>query len=154
MRVQIVLVGRGRRDAFTELADDYARRCPFDLRFVEVPARPEREARTAALAREAEAVREVVPAAAVLIALDAGGEDLGSEAFAKRLGAWRDAGRRDIACVMGGARGLDPGLIAAADLVLAFGRATWPHRLVRVMLAEQLYRAATILRGHPYHRSG
>ena len=103
--------------------------------------------------REAELLRAAIPAAARLIALDMGGKSLPSEKFAALLGRWRDDGTRDLAFVIGGAEGLDGTLRAAADLTLSLGAMTWPHMLVRVMLAEQLYRAQTILTGHPYHRA-
>ena len=86
------------------------------------------------------------------MALDERGRDLTSVAFAERLGRWRDDGVRDLAFVIGGADGLAPAVRDRAALTLAFGRATWPHMLVRTMLAEQIYRAQTILTGHPYHR--
>ena len=73
--------------------------------------------------------------------------------FAAQLGRWRDDGRQDVAFVIGGADGIDPALRARADLAISFGAMVWPHMLVRVMLAEQLYRAATILAGGPYHRA-
>ena len=76
-----------------------------------------------------------------------------SDDLARQLGMWRDGGRRAAAFLIGGPDGLAASVLAAADLRLAFGRQTWPHRLVRVMLAEQLYRATTILAGHPYHRA-
>ena len=87
---------------------------------------------------------------AVRVVLDERGRDLGSVAFAARLGGWRDEGR-EIACVIGGAYGLTDAARASADLLLAFGSATWPHLLVRAMLVEQLYRAQEILAGRPYH---
>lgn len=74
-------------------------------------------------------------------------------AFAERLGAWRDQGVDEIVFLIGGADGLDPALRQRADWVVAFGRLTWPHLLVRTLLAEQLYRAQQILAGHPYHRA-
>lgn len=88
----------------------------------------------------------------VLVVLDERGKTLGSEDFAKRLVRWRDDGKPAVTFVIGGADGLDPALVARADLVLSFSPLTWPHQLVRIMLAEQLYRATTILSGHPYHR--
>lgn len=90
---------------------------------------------------------------AALILLDERGKNISSADFAKRIGDLRDGGRRATAFVIGGPDGLDPSLRAEADLVLSFGALTWPHQLVRVMLAEQLYRGATILSGHPYHRA-
>ena len=84
--------------------------------------------------------------------LDERGKTLSSPELATQLAQWRDTGRQDAAFVIGGADGIGPGLRARADLAISFGRMVWPHMLVRVMLAEQLYRAATILAGSPYHR--
>ena len=98
-------------------------------------------------------LRAALPRGARLVALDETGRTLDSAAFAGLLGDWRDAGTREAAFLIGGAGGLDPALRREADAVLAFGPMTWPHLLVRVMLAEQLYRAASILAGHPYHRA-
>jgi 23S rRNA (pseudouridine1915-N3)-methyltransferase len=86
------------------------------------------------------------------VALDRAGRALSSEAFAERLGVWRDEGARDVAFLIGGAEGLERGLVDGADIALSFGAATWPHLLVRGMLMEQIYRAQQILAGHPYHR--
>ena len=93
-----------------------------------------------------------VPADAAVVALDESGQALSSRALAARIGRWRDDGRGCIAFLVGGADGLDDAVCARADLVLSFGKATWPHMLARAMLAEQLYRAQQILAGHPYHR--
>jgi 23S rRNA (pseudouridine1915-N3)-methyltransferase len=90
----------------------------------------------------------------VLILLDETGKNPTSEVFAARLGSLRDVGRREILFAIGGPDGHDPDLKASAEFTLSFGAATWPHQIVRIMLAEQLYRAATILSGHPYHRGG
>src|SRR5258708_6718042 len=87
-----------------------------------------------------------------VVALEARGNPLDSAGLARQLGRWRDQGARDVAFLIGGADGLDPTVTEAADLVLSLGAMTWPHALARVMLAEQLYRAETILSGHPYHR--
>jgi 23S rRNA (pseudouridine1915-N3)-methyltransferase len=103
---------------------------------------------------ESAALTEAVPEGARLVVLDAAGKALTSEAFADRLSRWRDEGVRDVALVIGGADGLARPLVGRADLVLAFGAMTWPHQLVRIMLAEQIYRVVTILAGHPYHRGG
>ena len=89
-----------------------------------------------------------------MIALDEAGKTLSSEDFARHLGDLRDRGRREVVFLIGGAEGLSPRLVAGADLVLAFGAATWPHLLVRAMLIEQIFRAQQILAGHPYHRGG
>ena len=101
---------------------------------------------------EAELLRRALPRGAALWVLDERGEMLTSPEFAARLAARRDAGQGDLALCIGGADGLAPGLRAEAALAISLGRMVWPHMLVRVMLAEQLYRAATILAGGPYHR--
>jgi 23S rRNA (pseudouridine1915-N3)-methyltransferase len=93
-------------------------------------------------------------AGGVTILLDEKGEQLGSVALARRLERWRDAGRREARFLIGGADGFGDAERAGADLLLAFGRATWPHLLARAMLAEQLFRATSILANHPYHREG
>lgn len=105
-------------------------------------------------ARKIEEAKAIAAQAAegVLVALDERGKTLGSEDFAKRLLRWRDDGKPAVSFVIGGADGIDPALVARADLTLSFSPLTWPHQLVRIMLAEQLYRATTILSGHPYHR--
>lgn len=87
------------------------------------------------------------------VALDETGRDLGSAALAAQLARWRDDGVREVRFLIGAADGHDPATRAGADLLLSFGKATWPHMLVRAMLAEQLYRATTIMAGHPYHRA-
>lgn len=103
-------------------------------------------------AAEARRLREALPEGAVLWVLDERGRDLTSPGLAEALARLRDDGTRELGILIGGADGLAPGLRAGAALALAFGRMVWPHRLVRAMLAEQLYRAATILAGTPYHR--
>jgi 23S rRNA (pseudouridine1915-N3)-methyltransferase len=133
------------------LFDDYCGRCPWPIRLVEVGHRANLPTERR-LAEEADRLRAAVPRDAVMIALDERGRVLGSRAFAARIGAWQQQNRSDLAFVIGGPDGLAADLIERADLVLALGRMTWPHLLARVLLAEQLYRAGTILAGHPYHR--
>ena len=94
-----------------------------------------------------------IPSGALIATLDERGRVLSSPEFAEQLARWRDGGRQDVAFVIGGADGIDPSLRARADFSLSFGKMVWPHMLVRVMLAEQIYRAATILGGGPYHRA-
>jgi 23S rRNA (pseudouridine1915-N3)-methyltransferase len=110
-------------------------------------------AATARKEQEAAAVLAAVPPGAVLIALDAGGVNIDSDDFAARLARWRDGGVPAVVFAVGGADGHGRTLLARADMRLAFGAMTWPHRLARAMLAEQIYRAVTILSGHPYHRA-
>ena len=105
------------------------------------------------MAAEAALLRRAIPDGAVLVALDERGKLMPSPDFADRLAGWRDAGRGDLAFVIGGADGLAPELRAQADMALSFGAMVWPHMLVRVMLTEQLYRAASILARSPYHRA-
>ena len=102
---------------------------------------------------EGDLLARAVPEGAVLVVLDERGKLLSSPELAATLAGWRDGGRQDVAFVIGGADGIDPALRAKADLSISFGRMVWPHMLVRVMLAEQLYRATTILAGAPYHRN-
>jgi 23S rRNA (pseudouridine1915-N3)-methyltransferase len=147
----VVAVGRSRDPLADALFAEYARRSTWPIRLVEVqPRRPVAAERRKEA--EAELLLAAVPPGAVLVALDEHGRDETSEAFASRLGSWRDEGRRTAAFLIGGPDGLAPRVLATATLSLAFGRMTWPHRLVRPMLAEQLYRATAILAGHPYHR--
>ena len=105
------------------------------------------------LLEEAIALANLIPEGAVTIVLDSKGENLDSAAIAGEIRAWRDSGREAAAFVVGGADGLGEEVKRRADFTLSFGAATWPHQLVRIMLLEQLYRAATILSGHPYHRA-
>ena len=151
MELLVVAVGRSRDAPISALFDEYVRRCPWPIRLVEVQAKdivtPERR-----MAAEAKLLLAAIPSGAAVVALDERGRDLASADLARQLGDWRDRGRRTTAFLIGGPDGLAENARAAADLRLAFGRQTWPHRLVRVMLAEQLYRATTILSGHPYHR--
>jgi 23S rRNA (pseudouridine1915-N3)-methyltransferase len=103
--------------------------------------------------REATALLGALPANAMAIALDLGGHTPDSAAFSRSLGAWLETGR-PVCFLIGGAEGFDSPVLARADHVLSFGAMTWPHLLVRTMLAEQLYRAQSIAAGHPYHRAG
>jgi len=139
-----------------EAFDDYAKRMPRGLRIelVEVRPAPRGEGKTVEQLREAEAARleRVLPRGAGRIALDERGGEFGTAALAKWLGAQRREGR-DLAFVIGGADGLAPRLKGGAELLLRLSAMTLPHGLARVLLAEQLYRAASILDGHPYHRA-
>jgi len=134
------------------LFEEYAGRSVWPLALREVEAR--RGLSGLALKREEAALLlAAVPAGAAVVALDERGRDLDSPGFARLLGRWRDEGRADAAFLIGGADGHDDSVRNRADLLLSFGRLTWPHMLARTMLAEQIYRAQTILSGHPYHRA-
>lgn len=126
---------------------------PLSLTGFEVIELTESRASAAATRKvdEARALRSALPDG-IVVALDEHGRAMASEPFASQLARWRDDGRPAASFVIGGADGLDPDFVRSADLVLSFSPLTWPHQLVRIMLAEQLYRATTILSGHPYHR--
>lgn len=155
MRVHLCAVGRLRAGPERALVDDYLERFgktgralglgPAMLHEVE-------DKRGGGMAAEADLLARAVPAGAVLCVLDERGRGLSSPEFAGQLAQLRDTGRQDVAFVIGGADGIDPVLRARADLAISFGAMVWPHMLARVMLAEQIYRAATILAGSPYHR--
>ena len=104
------------------------------------------------MAAEADLLRKAIPKGALTMILDERGKILSSIDFSQKLGNWRDTGLQDLAILIGGADGLDPSLRAQADFALSFGKMVWPHMLARVMVSEQLYRAASILGNAPYHR--
>ena len=158
MRITIAAVGRMKVGPERELVARYLDRAagsgkPLALTGFDVVELPESRASSSSSrkADEAKALRAALPEG-VVVALDERGKSIGSEAFASQIGRWRDDGRPAASFVIGGADGLEPGFVAAADLVLSFSPMVWPHQLVRIMLAEQLYRTTTILSGHPYHR--
>ncbi len=140
MLLHIVARGRIGRGPEAELVDRYLKRIAWPTRVSELPESGGK------LPPPAEAM--------VTILLDEKGEQLGSLAFARKLEQWRDAGKREARFLIGGADGFDDKDRAGADLLMAFGKATWPHLLARSMLAEQLFRATSILANHPYHREG
>jgi 23S rRNA (pseudouridine1915-N3)-methyltransferase len=160
MRVVVIAIGRLKQGPERELAERYRER--FDdigrklgFRGLDIHEIPESRARDAAtrMTEEAAVISQAIPAKSVLVALDERGDNIDSAAFARHLGRWRDEQVPNTIFAIGGADGLSPELRRKAKLVLAFGSATWPHQMVRVMLLEQVYRAATILAGHPYHRA-
>lgn len=153
--MHIVSVGRAKSGPESDLVDDYMARAgktgralglgPVTLTEIDERKAQGKPAQAAALLRAA-------PDGALRIALDERGDTVTSPQFARWLAQARDAGRRDAVLMIGGADGLDPDLVAQSDKVLSFGRMVWPHMLVRVMVAEQVYRATQILAGTPYHR--
>jgi len=160
MRLRVVCVGRMKAGPERELFERYFRRLAdaarsagiagVDLREIaESRARRTEDRRS----EEAAAIRAAAPSAGALVALDERGQSPTSEQWAADIAAVRDASRPAYAVIIGGPDGLDPGLCEAAHRTISFGAMTWPHQLVRVMAAEQLYRAITILSGHPYHRA-
>lgn len=139
MRLHIVARGRIGRGPEADLVERYLGRISWPVKVTELPDKGGR-----------------IPAAdgAVTVLLDEKGEALSSTELARLLERWRDGGRREARFMIGGADGFDDAERSGADLLLSFGRATWPHLLARAMLAEQLFRATSILANHPYHREG
>lgn len=151
MRLLVAAVGKARPGPERDLYLQYSKRLtpPPILKEVEERrplAAPERSA------READLLLAALPPGAFIVALDENGETLGSQDFARRLGRWRDQGVADLAFLVGGADGHGERVRQAARFTLSLGPMTWPHMLVRALLAEQLWRAQAILAGHPYHR--
>ena len=140
MRLHIVARGKIGRSPEAELVERYVKRISWPVRLTELPDKggkmPDQ------------------PANIVVIVLDESGSTLSSSELAAKLESWRDGGKREARFLIGAADGHDQALRGSADLLLSFGRATWPHLLVRAMLAEQLFRSVSILAGHPYHREG
>ena len=160
MRLSLIAVGRLKSGPERDLVDRYRGRIEglgrvlavSGVDFVELPeSRARRDADRRA--EEAAAILEKA-GTSTLIAFDERGRSPTSEAFAERLKSWRDGGQGAVACVIGGPDGLDPTVRQRAALVVSFGALTLPHQIVRVLVAEQLYRALTIIAGHPYHRAG
>ena len=155
MRVHICAVGRLRSGPERSLLDDYLSR--FDktgrgLGLGPVKVHEVEDRKGGGMRAEAPLLEGVIPKGAVICTMDERGKLMSSPDFAKVLGTRRDTGVSDLAFVIGGADGIDPSLRAKADFSLSFGQMVWPHMLARVMLSEQLYRAASILSGSPYHR--
>jgi 23S rRNA (pseudouridine1915-N3)-methyltransferase len=155
LKLILAAIGRLRGGPEADMTADYinraaaaGRRIGFgDVTLKELEPKPEGDQE-----REAAALRAAAPPGGKRILLDERGEDLSSRALASILEKWRDGGQSAATFWIGGADGVAPALRAEADLTLAFGRATWPHRLVRVMAAEQVYRTCMILCANPYHR--
>ncbi len=159
MRVLVLAVGRMKSGAEADLAERYRKRATqagrnIGIRKIDIVEIRESRARETdkRMIEESIALANLVPEGALTVLLDEKGENLGSPGIAEHLRKWRDSGAATIVFVVGGPDGLAPSLRDKARLRLAFGAATWPHQLVRVMLLEQIYRAITILSGHPYHR--
>jgi 23S rRNA (pseudouridine1915-N3)-methyltransferase len=158
VRLLLVSVGRIKAGPEREMIERYLERAAALGRGLgfEVEQRELEESRARRPAdrmrEEAKAIRALLNTAGRWIACDASGKNLTSAEFAAELGRNRDQGLSPLCVVIGGPDGLDPELRAQSNLTVAFGAMTWPHQLVRVMAAEQIYRALTILAGHPYHR--
>jgi len=160
MRLVIAAVGRLKAGPERELFERYIERAnaagrSVSLSPIEIAEISESQARRPAdrMVEEAARLEPAIPRGAKRIVLDSGGRNLTSGDFAAKLAAFRDQGASAAAFVIGGADGLTKNAAAAADLTISFGAATFPHQIVRILLAEQIYRAITILSGHPYHRA-
>ena len=154
MRLTVIAVGRLKERYWREAADEYLKRLgPYaTVRVVEVDDRDSGRDEARALAEEGADVLRAIPEGAHVVALDIGGKQLSSEAFAGRLAALALEGRSTIAFVIGGSVGLSAGVLARADEKLSLGAMTLPHNMARVVLLEQVYRAFRINRGEPYHK--
>lgn len=140
MQLHIIARGKIGRCPEAELVDRYVKRISWPVKISEMPDKGGKV--------------PAAPSGSVTVMLDEKGEQLSSMAFARKLERWRDGGVRECRFLIGAADGFDDAEREGADLLIAFGRATWPHMLARAMLAEQLWRAASILANHPYHREG
>jgi 23S rRNA (pseudouridine1915-N3)-methyltransferase len=149
--LRLIAVGKLKAGAEAELFERYAKRIKPKLTLTEIPEG--RGAPVESKRREAEALLAALPAQSFAIALDHGGTADTSEVFARRLETWLAEGK-DIAFLIGGAEGFERSVLDRANHILSLGKLTWPHMLVRVMLAEQIFRARSIAAGHPYHRAG
>jgi 23S rRNA (pseudouridine1915-N3)-methyltransferase len=160
MRIIVAAVGRLKQGPETELSERYRKRAAqtgrnLGLRDVEIIEIRESRADEAGkrMLEESIALANIIPPGAAVALLDPSGDDLDSASLAGQLAKFRSNDRPAMVFVIGGADGLSPSLRDKAELRMSFGAATWPHQLVRVMLLEQIYRATTILTGHPYHRA-
>jgi 23S rRNA (pseudouridine1915-N3)-methyltransferase len=155
MRVHICAVGRLRAGPERALIDDYLTRFDRTGRALGLgPAKIHEveDKKGGGMPAEATLLERAIPKGAVICTMDERGSVLSSPEFSQKLAGWRDAGRGDLAFIIGGADGIDPSLRAKADFSISLGKMVWPHMLARAMLCEQLYRAASILAGSPYHR--
>jgi 23S rRNA (pseudouridine1915-N3)-methyltransferase len=160
MRIIVAAVGRLKQGPETELSERYRKRAAqtgrnLGLRDVEIIEIRESRAANAGkrMLEESIALANIIPQGAAVVLLDARGDNLDSASLSAQLAKWRSNDRPAAVFAIGGADGLAPSLHDKAELRISFGAATWPHQLVRVMLLEQIYRATTILAGHPYHRA-
>lgn len=157
MRIHILAIGRLRGGPESQLIEDYLAR--FDRTGRALGLGPARileleDRKGGGSEAEGALIAGALPRGATLVALDERGQTMSSPDFAALLNRWAETGARDLAFAIGGADGLSPAIRDRADYLLSFGHMVWPHMLARVMLSEQLYRAASILAGGPYHRGG
>ena len=151
MNMTIIAVGRLKKSPELELMRRYIMRCHWNIKVVEVEEKkPLKGAER--MSKEGELLLKAIPDGAMVIALDEKGPQMRSIEFAKKLQSWQDQAVHNLIFLIGGAEGYDHKVTKRADSLLSFGKMTWPHMMIRAMLCEQLYRASTILQGHPYHK--
>lgn len=151
MNILIIAVGRMKKSPENELIAAYLKRCPWTIKIIEVEERrPIKGAER--MAREADLLLNAIPDGAIVVALDERGKEMRSVAFAQKINSFQDQGIKSLVFLIGGADGYDKKVKERADALISFGVMTWPHMMVRAMLSEQLYRASSILQGHPYHK--
>jgi 23S rRNA (pseudouridine1915-N3)-methyltransferase len=151
--VQILIIAAGKLKSGPELSltQTYIKRCPWPVKITEIEERrPIKGAER--MTREGELLLKAIPQGAYVIALDERGKKLRSPEFAKKIETIADNGIRTLVFMIGGADGYDPSVKKRADMLISLGSMTWPHMMVRAMIAEQIYRASTILSNHPYHK--
>jgi 23S rRNA (pseudouridine1915-N3)-methyltransferase len=151
MNILIIAVGRMKKSSESEILETYLKRCPWNVKIIEVEERRPIKGGER-MAREGELLLNAIPDGATVVALDERGKEMRSTVFAEKIRIFQDHGTNNLVFLIGGADGYDPSVKARADLKISFGAMTWPHMMVRAMLGEQLYRASTILQGHPYHK--
>lgn len=155
MQITLLCVGRMKKGPELEIVQTYLKRCPWSVKIIEVEERrpikgAERMAREGDLI--VKAIASHAPANAYIIALDERGKDLRSPEFASKINHIQEQGISDLIFLIGGADGYDPAVKQQANFLFSLGKLTWPHMMARAMLAEQIYRASTILSSHPYHK--
>ena len=151
MNIEIIAVGRMKKSPEGEILNTYLKRCPWSVKITEVEERRPIKG-VERMAREGDLILNAIPNGAIVIALDERGKEMRSTAFAEKIRNYQDQGISNLVFIIGGADGYDLIVKERAQLKISLGHMTWPHMMVRAMLGEQLYRASTILQGHPYHK--
>ncbi len=144
MNITILAIGKTKDDATTDLVAEYCKRLSWRVKISDLPQKNKADDGARLIA--------AIPKQSFVIALDEHGDNLSSQKLAAKIQSWQNAGHSHLCFIIGGADGLSAEVLRRADFNLALGKMTWPHRMVKVMILEQLYRANTILSGHPYHR--
>jgi 23S rRNA (pseudouridine1915-N3)-methyltransferase len=151
MNITIIAVGRMKKSPENDLISTYIKRCPWNIKITEVEEkRPLKGLER--MDREGDLLLGAIPDGSTVIALDERGKEMRSTAFAKKIENWQDQGASNLVFLIGGADGFADKVKQHANGLISLGEMTWPHMMVRAMLSEQLYRASTILQGHPYHK--